>query len=227
MTKYLLFLIIAATLTAQSQNPDDYFNPFRAETWVFGISGSLSFDNFHTSYNRDEYPQLKINSTDFTINTRNGRMVSKYIAVGVDFQWDINNSTTSPDGSEEILEVKEVETLGFIGVWGRYYVPLKKEDFAVFAEVSIGYSSYSDEQRVSDGLFTSNNITDADGLGYNAGLGLSLFVTKHIAFELTGRFEAGELTGTTKTLENSQELINDFKINKQRINLLLGIQIYL
>ncbi|MDT3741406.1 MAG: hypothetical protein RO257_18110 [Candidatus Kapabacteria bacterium] len=226
--KYLvpLFLFVFSTSLFSQVGNDEYFSPFSIDTWIFGIAGNAAFDNNHADLNSTGLSnKSNISNTSYNINSRNGRMLFKNVAVGMDLQWSNNNQNIKPDPNPTNAEQIDYEVLGFIGLWGRFYQPFANDKYALFGEFSIGYLSYHDESNnKGNGQSIENHITDADGLGYNLGLGASLFATKHVAFELTARYELGELTGKTTTL-TEEEL--DFKINQKRINLLLGIQVYL
>jgi opacity protein-like surface antigen len=227
MKKLIFIFCLLSSVSIFSQNlSDEYFSPFRANSWIFGIAGNISFDNHNAVFSlSNQNAKMDISGYTFNLNARNGRMITNNLAVGVDLQWSNKNNKQVPNPNQNNFEISDVELMGFIGIFGRYYVPISNERAAIFGELSLGYLSYRDENVRKSDTFRDGITSDADGLGYNVGLGASLFATKHIAFELTARYEMGKLTGKSKTSGEDQDI--EFEINHSRINLLLGIQLYL
>jgi hypothetical protein len=53
---------------------------------------------------------------------------------------------------------------------------------------------------VNFAMFVKGSGSSATGFAYNAGIGLSSFISPNVAFEITGRYEGGSLNGDEKIL---------------------------
>ncbi len=139
------------------------------------------------------------------------------LSVGFDFQWKEKNLAFQNKRTE-------FERHGFIGFWMRYYVPFFGTALAMYPEASVGYGNYKSETRHWD----IHNMTTADGFAYNVGLGITQFISNPIAFEITGRYQGGTLSGTGLNSDGySYESKSNIEIELSNIDILFGIMIYL
>ncbi|MCW8804694.1 MAG: hypothetical protein OQK57_09865, partial [Ignavibacteriaceae bacterium] len=88
------------------------------------------------------------------------------------------------------------------------------------------YASYSQKNET---ITTSeyayfNNDAYANGFAYNAGIGISHFVSSNAAFEITGRWEGGSLNGDNT---NDMGAKNPLNVKLGNIYILFGFQVYL
>ena len=194
--------------------------------WTGGLAGWIGWENFKTSNKiNDVNYDSKIDGYNFIISSRNGSFVENYGVFGFDFQWRQRDRTTKPDpnpnNSSESLNEKE----WFLGLWARYYLPLEGE-LALFFEGSAGYAVYSEEYEIisTQEIVPPNYNASADGFAYNAGVGLSLFISQNAAFELTGRYEGGSLNGSRDFQYYSS---NELNVDLGNVFILFGFQVYL
>lgn len=205
MKKHFILITIVLTSTYYSQIIK---SPLVQESWTGGLAGNLSWDNYSES-NTTDYKGF-----NFDISSRNGRFVLNNLSVGFDIQW--RQKTLDKTATSKITHT-EKEKIGFIGLWSRYYLNINNSAFYIFPEVSAGYAAIKFED--SQDFQTAT----ADGFGLNAGLGAGIFLTSSVAFEITARYQFGNLTGNVE--KNSD--VFDYSVNLNNFNLLFGFQIYL
>jgi len=194
--------------------------------WTGGLAGWVGWENFRVSEKvNDTNQDSKIDGYNFIISSRNGSLVENYGVFGFDFQWRQRDRTTKPDpnpsNNSETLNEKE----WFLGLWARYYLPLEGE-FAFFFEGSAGYAVYSENFEIinTEEIGQSNYNASANGFAYNAGAGFSLFVSQNAAFEITGRWEGGSLSGSRDIAGGAS---NELNVDLGNIFILFGFQVYL
>lgn len=187
--------------------------------WVGGLSGNISWDNFESSaYSNDENYNATSDGFGFSLSSRNGRFIQNNLSMGFDIQWSQNELTTTLDDG---LKDSEKTKFGFIGLWSRYYIPFIGTGWAVFSEASLGYG-ISHTNRANE-IYKLKDYS-ADGFVYNIGIGSTMFVSNNIAFEITGRYQGGKLTGDI----NTQNFYSDnLEIELSNIDILFGIMIYI
>ncbi len=183
--------------------------PLTQGGWVGGLSGNVGWDDYSSSGNGYA---TKNDGFGFSISSRNGQFVINNLSVGFDIQWNENELTTISEYSDNSFERNK---LGFIGLWSRYYIPFIGTGWAIFSEVSLGYTNY--KFLTEKILISSTQIeSSAGGFAYNLGLGATIFVSNNIAFETTLRYQGGKLTGD-----------DSLEIKLSNKDILFGIMIYL
>jgi len=213
--KIILLFIFIISISVSAQN--NMQQALKKGGWTGGLAGWVGWENFKTSDKIDDVNyDSKIDGYNFIISSRNGSLVENNGVFGFDFQWQQKDRTTSPDPNTNNQSEYLNEKIWFLGLWGRYYFPLKGE-LAMFIEGSAGYAVFDQEQN-KQGYGEADYFSgkSADGFAYNAGGGFSLFVSPNAAFEITGRWEGGSLNGD-----------QDLNIKLSNISMLFGIQIYL
>ena len=194
--------------------------------WSGGLAGWLGWENFDLTENSGVVTKKsKVDGFNFIFSSRNGSIVETNGVFGFDFQWRERNRTTTPDPNPNNTSESLNEKIWFLGLWARYYIPFGG-NFALFFEGSGGYASFSLKNETITTLeyFYENNDAYANGFAYNAGIGISHFVSQNAAFELTGRYEGGSLNGEN---ENNNGDKNDLNVKLKNIFILFGFQIYL
>lgn len=195
--------------------------------WSGGLAGWLGWEKFDITDNLpDSAKSSNIDGFNFVFSSRNGSIVENNAVFGFDFQWREKNRTISP-GINMNADISEEfnQKVWFLGLLVRYFVPAGGE-FAIFFEGSAGYASLTEEYIINTTLeyLPENFKASANGFAYNAGAGISLFVSPHVAFEVTGRWEGGKLSGT-KDYWYFEDNDIDVKINNWYV--LFGFQIFL
>lgn len=194
--------------------------------WTGGLAGWIGWENFKTTekINDVDY-NSKIDGYNFIISSRNGSFVETNGVFGFDFQWRQRDRTTKPDPNPSNYSESLNEKEWFVGLWARYYLPLEGE-LALFFEGSAGYAVYSETLEIitSESILPENYDASADGFAYNAGVGLSLFVSPNAAFEITGRWEGGSLSGSKDFTSSGS---NELNVDLGNIFILFGFQVYL
>lgn len=218
-----LIVLLVSTIIYSQQNREA---ALMKGGWSGGLAGWVGWENFNTTLNLgDESEAAKVEGFNFIFSSRNGSIVENNAVFGFDFQWRERNRTTkpepNPDNSSESINEKE----WFLGLWARYYIPFGG-NFAMFFEGSGGYAVYSQKNETITNLEYAyyNNTAYANGFAYNAGIGISHFVSHNAAFEITGRYEGGSLNGDN---ENYIGVKNDLNVKLKNIFILFGFQIYL
>jgi len=211
---FLLLVIVSATTYPQLNRED----ALRKGGWSGGMAGWLGWEHFKVSKNIGDMTQKsKVDGFNFIFSSRNGSIVETNGVFGFDFQWREKTSTTKPDPNlyNEIDYTKE--KAWFLGLWARYYIPWGG-NFAMFLEGSGGYAVFNQKTEY-DGPGEDVPVKTesfANGFAYNAGIGVSNFVSPNVAFEITGRWEGGSLNGE-----------NDLNVKLGNIFILFGFQIFL
>lgn len=194
--------------------------------WSGGLAGWLGWENYNTTLNLGETSDAaKVDGFNFIFSSRNGSIVETNGVFGFDFQWRERNRTATPDPNPDNRSEAINEKVWFLGLWARYYIPWGG-NFAMFFEGSGGYAVYSQKNETITDLEYAyyNNDAYANGFAYNGGIGISHFVSRNAAFELTGRYEGGSLNGEN---ENYNGTKNDLNVKLKNIFILFGFQIYL
>ncbi len=224
LIKYFLLITIVISISVYPQQNRE--QALRKGGWTGGLAGWVGWENFNISEKvGDVNSNSKINGYNFIFSSRNGSLVENNGVFGFDFQWRQRDRTTkpdpNPDNSSESLNEKE----WFIGLWARYYIPLAGE-LAMFFEGSGGYAVFSQdlENNNSNDIDSLNYNAFANGFAYNAGVGITLFVSPNAAFELTGRWEGGSLSGNRDYQYNDSSELN---VKLGNIFILFGFQVYL
>lgn len=218
---YLLFFI--STLIYPQINRED---ALRKGGWCGGLAGWLGWDNFDVSETYGDVIQnSKIDGFDFIFSSRNGSIVETNGIFGFDFQWREKNRTTKPEPNPLNLSETVKDKVWFLGLWARYYIPWGG-NFAMFLEGSGGYAVYTqvNESYTTEESSLKKTESFANGFAYNAGLGISHFVSPNVSFEITGRWEGGSLNGETEYPYGSK---NDLNVKLGNIFILFGFQIFL
>lgn len=217
-----LIMIVAATIYPQLNREE----ALKKGGWSGGLAGWVGWENFDLSENLgDATRNAKVDGFNFIFSSRNGSIVETNGVFGFDFQWRERNRTTTPDPNPNNTSESIDEKVWFLGLWARYYIPWGG-NFAMFFEGSGGYAVYSQKnETITDLEYVPNNSESyANGFAYNAGIGISHFVSRNAAFELTGRYEGGSLSGEN---ENYIGVKNDLNVKLRNIFILFGFQIYL
>jgi hypothetical protein len=218
----LLVFIIPISLTAQNNMQQ----ALKKGGWTGGLAGWIDWENFKTSDKIDDVNyDSKIDGYNFIISSRNGSLVENNGVFGFDFQWRQRDRITKPEPNPNNASESLNEKEWFLGLWARYYLPIEGE-LAFFFEGSGGYAVFSQNYEIIYGLYTEgyNYDAHADGFAYNAGVGLSLFVSQNAAFEITGRWEGGNLNGER---DYKYRESNDLNVELGNIFILFGFQVYL
>lgn len=219
---FLLVFILSSIIYSQ-QNREQ---ALKKGGWSGGLAGWLGWENFDISENSgDTNNKVKVDGFNFIFSSRNGSIVEDNAVFGFDFQWRERNRTDTPDPNPNNTSETINEKVWFLGLWARYYIPFGG-NFAMYFEGSGGYSSFSQKVETntdSEYVFYKNDAY-ASGFAYNAGIGISHFVSQYAAFELTGRFEGGSLNGENTNYDGTK---NELKVKIKNIYLLFGFQIYL
>ncbi|MCW9066133.1 MAG: hypothetical protein OQJ78_07530 [Ignavibacteriaceae bacterium] len=193
--------------------------------WTGGLAGWVGWENFKTSNKIDDVNyDSKIDGYNFIISSRNGSLVENNGVFGFDFQWRQKDRTTKPDPNPNNANESLNEKEWFLGLWARYYIPLAGE-LAMYFEGSGGYAVFSKNYEIIYGQNAGYNYNEyADGFAYNAGVGFSLFVSPNAAFEITGRWEGGSLSGSRDIQPAGSSELN---VERGNIYILFGFQVYL
>ena len=222
--KNLLLIIIVISVSVYAQQNRE--KALSKGGWTGGLAGWVGWDNFNISNKiGDTNYDSKVDGYNFIFSSRNGSLVETNGVFGFDFQWRQRDRTTkpdpNPDNSSESLNEKE----WFVGLWARYYIPLAGE-LAMFFEGSGGYAVFSQdfENNNSSNIDSSNYNAFANGFAYNAGAGITLFVSPNAAFELTTRWEGGSLSGNREYQYYDSSELN---VKLGNIFILFGFQVYL
>jgi hypothetical protein len=220
---FLSILLLTSSFVYAQQNLEE---ALRKGGWTGGISGWVGWENYKTTINLGDYSDVaKIDGFNFIFSSRNGSLVEKNGVFGFDFQWREKSNTTKPDPNPDNSSEYKRDREWFIGLWGRYYVPLGG-NFAWFLEGSAGYSVYNKILETQSTISEYNGKVEgfANGFAYNAGIGFSNFISPNAAFEITGRWEGGSLNGTST---NNFGLSNPLNVKIGNIFILFGFQVYL
>lgn len=222
--KNILLLIILISSSAYSQlNREE---ALQKGGWSGGLAGWLGWENFNLSQNLGDVAQKsKVEGFNFIFSSRNGSIVETNGVFGFDFQWRERNRTVIPDPNPNNSSESIKEKTWFLGLWARYYIPWGG-NFAMFFEGSGGYASYSQKNETITTLEYAyfNNDAYANGFAYNAGIGISHFVSSNAAFEITGRYEGGSLNGDNTDYLGAENPLN---VKLRNIYILFGFQVYL
>jgi hypothetical protein len=224
VTAYLLgFVFICAalpsSLRAQSfaaAQRDTAFKSLQHGNWIAGFSGLISTTNRNLTFNNERNSVLEIR---YTINTRTGYFIADRLTLGLDFELSNTETSTSPNPNpQDVQEKSSTESL-FVGPWIRYYFKLA-EEWAVFPELSIGYSAINgiNETRIRD-VLQSGLETTGKGYGAKLGIGFTYFLTRNIGFDITARYSVSRLTGNAL----GESLI----VLQAEGSVLIGFQLYL
>jgi opacity protein-like surface antigen len=210
----LLIILLSSSIYPQLNREE----ALKKGGWSGGIAGWLGWENFDLSENLSDVTQKsKVDGFNFIFSSRNGSIVETNGVFGFDFQWRERNRTTKPDPNPDNSSESMNEKVWFLGLWARYYIPWGG-NFAMFFEGSGGYAVF-DQETFYDGPGEAASLKTesfANGFAYNAGIGISHFISQNAAFELTGRWEGGSLNG--------EENLN---IKLGNIYILFGFQVYL
>lgn len=206
-----IFLISILLFVTQTYAQETII-PLTKGGWVGGLSGNVSWDDYKIN-------DSEIDGFGFSVSSRNGRFVISDLAVGFDFQWSEKELGKNISNSE-------FNRLGFVGLWIRYYIPFFGTGLAMYPEVSAGYGNYKIEKNYENSVWGNHQNLSADGFAYNIGIGITKFVSNNIAFEITGRYQGGILSG-----EDSHPALDvddtEIEIELANIDILFGIMIYL
>ena len=219
----LFFVLIISTFIHPQLNRED---ALKKGGWSGGLAGWVGWENFDISENSTNVNEKsKIDGFNFIFSSRNGSIVETNGVFGFDFQWRQKNRTTKPDPNPNNLSDTENEKIWFLGLWARYYIPWGG-NFAMFLEGSGGYAVFNQVNEYSTSQEQSLRRTEsfANGFAYNAGIGVSNFVSPNVSFEITGRWEGGSLNGNREYSDGSK---NDLNIKLGNIFILFGFQIFL
>jgi len=222
--KYFLFVLILFSVSLYPQANME--QALKKGGWTGGLAGWVGWENYKvTEKVNDVNQESKIDGYNFIISSRNGSLVENYGVFGFDFQWRQRDRTTKPDPNPNNISETLNEKEWFIGLWARYYLPLEGE-FALFIEGSAGYAVYSEDFEVinTSEVLESNYNASANGFACNAGVGFSLFVSPNAAFEITGRWEGGSLSGSRDFKSAGS---NELSVDRGNIFILFGFQVYL
>jgi len=221
--KIFLLVLFLSSLIYSQQNRDE---ALKLGGWSGGLAGWLGWENFTTNVNLENgSDKAKVDGYNFIFSSRNGSIVETNAVFGFDFQWREKHRTNKPDPNPSDLIETSKDKVWFIGLWARYYIPWGG-NFAMFFEGSGGYAVF-DQETFYDGpgeAAPQSTESFANGFAYNAGIGVSHFVSTNVAFEITGRWEGGSLNGDT---QSNDELKNDLNVKLGNIFILFGFQIYL
>jgi opacity protein-like surface antigen len=221
--KIFLLVLILSFIIYPQQNREQ---ALKKGGWSGGLAGWLGWENYDFSENLDDANnKVKVDGFNFIFSSRNGSIVEDNSLFGFDFQWRERNRTNTPDPNPNNTSESVNEKVWFLGLWARYYIPFGG-NFAMYFEGSGGYSSFSQKDETITDLEYAyyNNDAYANGFAYNAGIGISHFVSQHAAFELTGRYEGGSLNGENTNYNGAK---NELNVKIKNIFLLFGFQIYL
>jgi len=195
--------------------------------WSGGLAGWLGWEKFDISDNLpDSTKSSNVDGFNFVFSSRNGSIVETNAVFGFDFQWRQKDRTTSPGITPNANISEELnQKVWFLGLWARYYIPAGGE-FAIFFEGSAGYASFTEEYIINTTLeyLPENFKASANGFAYNAGAGISLFISSQVAFEVTGRWEGGKLSGKRDYWYFED---NDLDVKIGNWYLLFGFQVFL
>ncbi len=222
--KHFLLIFILISLSVYPQQ-----NREKALTkggWTGGLAGWIGWENFNISENvGDVNSNSKVDGYNFIFSSRNGSLVEKNGVFGFDFQWRQRDRTTKPDPNPDNSSESLNEKVWFVGLWARYYIPLAGE-LAMFFEGSGGYAVFSQdfENYNYANIDSSNYNAFANGFAYNAGVGITLFVSPNAAFEFTSRWEGGSLSGNR---DYQYYDTTDLNVKLGNIFILFGFQVYL
>jgi opacity protein-like surface antigen len=218
---FLIFLFTTSIFPQQNMN-----QALKKGGWTGGLAGWVGWENFNVSEtNGDLISNSKVDGYNFIFSSRNGSLVENNGVFGFDFQWRQKDRTVTPDPNPSNISEINDESIWFLGLWARYYIPLEGE-FAMFIEGSGGYASFSQKYdfATTEEPDLDNSNSSANGFAYNAGVGFSLFVSPNAAFEITGRWEGGTLSGNTEYTSGSS---SDLEVKLSNIFILFGFQVYL
>lgn len=204
--KIFLLIFLFASIIYSQQNREVALTK---GGWSGGLAGWLGWENYDVSENNST-----VDGYNFIFSSRNGSIVETNGVFGFDFQWREKHRTIKESNPAKLSETVK-DKVWFLGLWARYYIPWGG-NFAMFLEGSGGYAVFSKENEIITDEHTSESETFANGFAYNAGIGISHFVSQNAAFELTGRWEGGSLNGD-----------EDLNITLGNIFILFGFQIYL
>jgi len=222
--KYFIFIFLTAALSVCPQQNLD--NALKKGGWTGGLAGWVGWENFEVSeQTNDINSNSKVDGYNFIFSSRNGSLVENFGVFGFDFQWRQRDRNVKPDPNPDNSSESNNEKIWFLGLWARYYLPLEGE-FAMFIEGSGGYASFSQNYELvtTEEPDIENSNSSANGFAYNAGVGFTLFVSPNAAFEVTGRWEGGKLTGT-KNYDSGNS--GDLEVKLGNIFILFGFQVYL
>lgn len=222
--KFLFIIIMLFSTSLFSQQ--NMNQALKKGGWTGGLAGWVGWENFSVSETmNDETSNSKIDGYNFIFSSRNGSLVENFGVFGFDFQWRQKDRTVTPEPNPSNISETNDESIWFLGLWARYYIPLEGE-FAMFIEGSGGYASFYQNYELitTEEPDLDNSNSSANGFAYNAGAGFSLFVSPNAAFEITGRWEGGKLSGNTDYTSGSS---SDLEIKLSNIFILFGFQVYL
>jgi len=160
------------------------------------LSGSVNYSNNHSSRIDTglNATQPIDNSNSFNGILRYGYFVTNKIMVGVYGGYshsDYNFKSVYFDGNNYINQTSNNMSNNFSGgIFSRYYQMLGKSRFALFGQLSVGYSAGKQEQKTTSqypggSLNTTNSHGDMSSITAAFNPGIVFFITKNIAIETT------------------------------------------
>lgn len=197
---------------------DETFIPLQRGSWIAGFSGSIG--RAEETISPRDATDLAVRTSGFRwlASTRNGYFLRKRFVIGLDFQLSVTNTTTSVTTGGNTLAVSSYDERLFLGPWLRYYIPIS-EAWAIFPEFSWGFLTRYHREDTSATPVPEDEEDRSSGLSFNLGFGFTYFLSRHVGFDVTGRYSRGKLRGRYTSLRARNDL-DDLAV-------LIGLQVYL
>ena len=198
--------------------PKTVFEPLQQGAWGTGLSGSIGRSDEALTARDTSGIDARTRGFRYLVSIRTGYFLVQRFVVGLDFQLSVTSSTTQLSSAGASLAIDNYEERLFLGPWLRYYIPVSSA-WAVFPEFSWGFQN---RYRTQDSDTSAPGVDAEDrssGLGFNLGFGFTYFLTRNVAFDVTGRYSRGRLRGRFTNIGASNDLSD--------VGVLVGFQIYL
>ncbi len=180
-TQTLLIILLVSTLNVFSQTEKGNF--------FIGAGTSLDFSALKSQYSNEDWEGEEVSTSSFEFNSRVGYFLANNFTVGIDF---LKTSAKEKDDGD----VYKSNTFA-IGPFARLY--FGKNKIKPFIHSGFGWGKNVEKFDASNVHYSDQKV-DANLTTFDAGGGVSFFISPRLALELS--FLYGSATSKFKTLQN-------------------------